>query len=939
MDYKATLNLPKTDFPMHGKLPEREPQTLARWEEMQVYYRLLESRQAAPVFILHDGPPYANGRIHIGHAVNKILKDIINKSRLAGGYRVPYVPGWDCHGLPIEIQVEKEVGRPGEKISAQAFRNACRAYADSQVASQKQDFMRLGILGDWDNPYLTMHFQAEADILRELGRLVVSGQVYRGAKPVHWCVDCGSALAEAEVEYQDRTDPAIDVAFAVANPEDLAGRLGLSSPLSADVAIWTTTPWTLPANQAVAVHPEYLYVLVAAGSQHLILAETLAESALARYGHQPATPLACFAGRVLEGMLLRHPFEDRSVPVILGEHVTVEAGTGCVHTAPAHGVEDYQIGRHYHLPVETPLLGSGRYQEGLGHGLGGLDTQEANQRIPALLHTLGRLVHMEKLSHSYPHCWRHKTPLLFRATPQWFISMEDGGLRQKALTAIESTRWIPEWGRERIRQMVEQRPDWCISRQRAWGVPVAIFACTQCGEPLRDPAVFARVALAVEESGVDAWFSAPEEQFLGSGDRCCSQCGHPEFAKVTDILDVWFDSGSTHAFVLERRAELSSPADLYLEGSDQHRGWFQSSLLESVGTRNRAPYRTVLTHGFTVDGAGRKMSKSLGNVIAPQEIIDRFGADILRLWVASEDYRGEIPISDSILQRLGDSYRRIRNTARYILGNTYDFDAERHALPAGQLLELDRWMLLRTATVQNQVQDAYQEYQFHRVVQILHNFCAVDLGGLYLEVLKDRLYTLPAGSRARRSAQTVLHRILEAMLVWMAPILSFTAEEIWQHLPGRSAHSVFFSLYPEFPAIAGAGTLEDRWQRLALLREGINGRLEVLRQEKLIGTALDASIRIHADQNWRDFLSPLSEELRFYLLCSGLEITPLETADSASEEILPGLRVTAEPAGAPKCIRCWHRRRDIGGHSSHPGLCGRCVENLETAGGENREYC
>lgn len=937
MDYKQTLNLPQTDFPMQGKLPEREPATLARWQEHDLYQSLQVARAKHPAFVLHDGPPYANGKIHIGHAVNKILKDMINKSKLSEGYRVPYVPGWDCHGLPIEIQVEKELGRPGEKVSAQAFRNACRAYAESQIVGQRQDFERLGILGDWQHPYLTMQFAAEANILRELGRLTVNGQVVRGAKPVHWCVDCGSALAEAEVEYQDRTDPSIDVAFTVVDAENLQHRLGLKQPVNASIAIWTTTPWTLPANQAVAVNPSYLYRLLRSGDRQIIIAAELAESTLARYGETESTVLSEFSGEVLEGLRLQHPFLDREVPVILGDHVTLEAGTGCVHTAPAHGVDDFEVGRRYHLPVDSPLQDNGRLRDDLPNGLGGLNIRQANERIAELLREQNALLHFEKIRHSYPHCWRHKTPLLFRATPQWFISMTANALRDNAMKAIHDTRWIPDWGKERIAGMIRQRPDWCISRQRAWGVPVALFSCAQCNEPLRDASTFERIAQAVEKDGVDAWFNQSAEHFLPVDARC-SACGHDHFHKGTDILDVWFDSGSTHAFVLEQRPELHSPADLYLEGSDQHRGWFQSSLIESVASRGRAPYKAVLTHGFTVDGEGRKMSKSIGNVIAPQTIIDRYGADILRLWVASADYRSEIPISDAIVKQLGDSYRRIRNTARYVLGNTHDFNPENDALPIDELLEMDRWMLTRTVLLQEEIRAAYNEYHFLRVQQKLHHFCSVDLGGLYLDVLKDRLYTTPAASRARRSAQTVLWQILEAMVVWMAPILSFTAEEIWQEMRDRSAPSVFFAEYPTLAMPADAAPLIERWERLNQLRDAVNATLEPLRQEKKIGSGLDAELQIHANQEWQDFLSPLAEELRFFLLTSSCTLMPYGERPEACSEALPGVALTVVPSTAAKCGRCWHRRPDVGSVAEHPELCGRCITNLNLPG-ETREFC
>lgn len=936
MDYKSTLNLPKTDFPMQGKLPQQEPLTLRRWQEADLYQQLLRARADRPRYLLHDGPPYANGQIHIGHAVNKILKDIINKSKLLEGFQVPYVPGWDCHGLPIEIQVEKELGRPGEKVSPRVFREACRRYAEGQVDGQRRDFERLGIIGDWQHPYLTMHFQAEADIVRELGRLTVNGSVYRGAKPVHWCVDCGSALAEAEVEYQDRTDPSVDVAFAVADADELRRRLGLAQTVAASLVIWTTTPWTLPANQAVAVHPDYRYQLLRAGPHTLILAAELAAAALARYGHPDAEVLAEFPGAALEGLLLQHPFLQRQVPVILGHHVTLEAGTGCVHTAPAHGQEDYEAGRHYHLPVESPVEGNGRFRADTPY-VGGQTVAAANDSLVALLKERGALLHLEKIRHSYPHCWRHKTPLLFRATPQWFIGMERNELRARALAAIAATRWVPEWGQERIAGMVAQRPDWCISRQRAWGVPVALFACAHCGEPLRDAATFERIARAIEAAGVDAWFDQPDSDFL-AGDAHCAACGHGEFTKVNDILDVWFDSGSTHAFVLERRPELGSPADLYLEGSDQHRGWFQSSLLESVASRGRAPYRAVLTHGFTVDGEGRKMSKSLGNVIAPQKVIDQWGADILRLWVASEDYRGEIPISDDILKRLGESYRRIRNTARYILGNCHDFDPLADALPTERLLEMDRWMLARTALLQEEIRVAYGEFQFHRVQQRLHHFCSVELGGLYLDVLKDRLYTTPQKSRARRSAQTVLWRILAGMVRWMSPILSFTAEEIWTFMGPRQEAGVFFAEYQSLSLPADSDALMARWERLLTLRTVANQTLEAQRKAGTIGAFLDAELHLYTNSDWQEFLHPYAGELRFLLLSSGLHLHPYAERPAACLDSLPGLAMAVEASTAAKCARCWHRRPDVGQHAEHPLLCGRCIENLAEPG-ETREIC
>ncbi|MFZ5659477.1 MAG: isoleucine--tRNA ligase [Pseudomonadota bacterium] len=930
MDYKDTLNLPQTDFPMQGNLPKREPAILARWRDMGLYQRLRRHNAGKPKFILHDGPPYANGSIHIGHAVNKVLKDIVVKSKQLAGFDAPYVPGWDCHGLPIELNVEKKLGKVGQKVDAKTFRQACRDYAASQVEGQKADFQRLGVLGDWNDPYLTMDYGYEANIIRELGRLTLNGDLYRGAKPVHWCVECGSALAEAEVEYQDRSDPAIDVAFAVADPSDLARRAGLADPVAAQIVIWTTTPWTLPANQAVAVHPDLDYVLVRAGDRQLILAAALMEAALARYGLPAPEVLARFPGRALEGLVLQHPFLDRLVPVITGEHVTLDAGTGAVHTAPGHGQDDYQVGLRYNLTVDNPVDDRGVFKPETAF-FTGQHVFKANPQVVELLRERGALLHLEDYPHSYPHCWRHKTPLIFRATPQWFIGMDRHGLRDNALRAIDATRWIPDWGQGRIHSMVANRPDWCISRQRSWGVPIALFTCSHCGEPLRDADTFERVAQAVEQAGVDAWYDRPAADFLPADARC-GHCNGAAFDKVTDILDVWFDSGVSHACVLEQRPELRSPADLYLEGSDQHRGWFQSSLLTSVATRGRAPYQAVLTHGFTVDGEGRKMSKSLGNVIAPQQVIDKWGADILRLWVAAEDYRGEIRISEEILKRLGDNYRRIRNTARYILGNLHGFDPARHALPVDQLLELDRWALAQAHRVQQEVVAAYADYTFLRIAQRVHHFCAIDLGAFYLDVLKDRLYTTQADSRAHRSAQTAMWHTLEAMTRWLAPILSFTAEEIWSHLPGRGAEdSVFLSGYYALPEVADSDALLAEWEQLLALRGAVSQVLEGLRQSGQIGSGLDAELTLYVDDAWRARIGARADELRFLFITSDVALRPLAEHGDLPE-ILPGLAVAARATSNAKCVRCWHRRADVGSHAEHPALCGRCVENVAGAG-------
>ncbi|MEK8090475.1 isoleucine--tRNA ligase [Thermithiobacillus plumbiphilus] len=935
MEYKDTLNLPQTEFPMQGNLPRREPGMLTRWQEMGIYQRLRQQSDGRPKFILHDGPPYANGNIHIGHAVNKVLKDMVIKSRQLAGFDAPFVPGWDCHGLPIELNVEKKIGKVGQKVDASTFRAACRSYAASQVEAQKVDFQRLGIFGDWEDPYLTMNFGYEANIVRELGKLAVNGGLYRGAKPVHWCADCGSALAEAEVEYQDRTDPAIDVAFLVADPTDLAQRLGLASPVPAAIVIWTTTPWTLPANQAVALHPDFDYVLVEAGGKQLILAADLLESALNRYGLSEPKVLARFPGSKLEGLQLRHPFLDRQVPVILGGHVTLETGTGAVHTAPGHGQEDYEVGLKYGLAAENPVDNRGVFKPDTAF-FAGQHVLKANPLVLDKLRETGALVHAEDYPHSYPHCWRHKTPLIFRATPQWFIGMERNNLRDKALQAIDDTRWLPEWGQARIHSMVANRPDWCVSRQRSWGVPIAAFVCSDCGELLRDANTFERVAKAIERSGVDAWYDHPAEDFLPKSIQC-AHCASPHFEKVSDILDVWFDSGVSHACVLDARPELRSPADLYLEGSDQHRGWFQSSLLTSVGTRGRAPYKSVLTHGFTVDGQGRKMSKSLGNVIAPQEIINKWGADILRLWVASEDYRGEIRISDEIMKRLGDSYRRVRNTARYILGNIHDFDPAKDALQVPELLEVDRWALALTARIQQEITSAYDEYAFLRITQRIHHFCAIELGAFYLDILKDRLYTTQAGSRARRSAQTAIWHILEAMTRWLAPILSFTAEEIWSQLPSTGrAESVFLSTYYRLPEVPEAGQLLGDWERLLELRAAVGQVLENLRKAGQIGANLEAGLTLYLDQTWRERVGDRAGELRFLFLSADVEIRDISERGELPKQ-LPGLAIAAQPTSHAKCARCWQHQADVGQDPEHPEICGRCISNI-TGAGEQRNF-
>ncbi len=933
-DYKKTLNLPATKFPMRGNLAQKEPEMLKAWDEAGLYARLREHCAGRPNFTLHDGPPYANGNIHIGHAVNKILKDIIIKCKTLSGFDAPYTPGWDCHGLPIELKVEEKVGKVGVKVDAARFRELCRQYANSQVELQKADFKRLGVLGEWDNPYLTMDFQTEADIVRSLGRIVANGHLRKGEKPVHWCVDCGSALAEAEVEYQDKTSYAIDVRFTVTDENALAARCGaLPGEGEISVVIWTTTPWTLPANQAVAVHETLNYVLVQVAGERLILAEALYRDVLKRAEIAEHEVLMTCQGSELEGLQLQHPFYERRVPVILGEHVTTDAGTGCVHTAPGHGQEDFVVGLKYDLPIDNPVGSDGHF---LPNTLlfAGESVQDANPHVLEVLQQHGRLLCQNKLYHSYPHCWRHKTPLIFRATPQWFISMDQTGLRQRVLDAIDTVAWLPDWGKARIRGMVESSPDWCISRQRTWGVPITLFVHQETGELHPDTtALFEKIAGKIDKEGVEAWFKLDSAELLGED--------APYYDKVTDTLDVWFDSGVTHASVLERRATLSLPADLYLEGSDQHRGWFQSSLKTAIAMRGDAPYKTVLTHGFTVDANGEKMSKSKGNVIAPQSINKKLGADILRLWVASSDYSREMTVSDEIIKRTADAYRRIRNTARYLLANLSDFNPATDQVVYDEMLSLDQWALDRAFKTQQKLLVAYDSYQFHIAYQEILHFCSIEMSSLFLDITKDRQYTMPANSRPRRSAQTAAFHILQAMVRWLAPITSFTAEEIWSYLPGEKTDYVLFSQW--YTALR---ELDDNvhisasdWQQIFIVREAVSKQLEKLRVDDEIGSSLDAEVSIYCQGEWCQVLGKLENELRFVLITSGATVietdTPPETASAVDGE--SGLWIKAEVALHEKCIRCWHHRENVGLNKTHPELCQRCVDNVE-GDGEVRDY-
>ena len=934
-NYKDTLNLPKTEFPMKGNLAQREPEMLKRWEAEGLYRQIREACAGRDKFILHDGPPYANGEIHIGHAVNKVLKDIIVKSRTLAGFDAPYVPGWDCHGLPIELQVEKKVGKPGQKVSAGDFRQACRDYAMQQVDKQRVDFQRLGVVGDWDNPYLTMNFAQEADIIRSLGRIAENGHVSKGSKPVHWCTDCGSALAEAEVEYQDKESFAIDVRFKAVDQAGFAAHFSAvdGSLGHGDIAvvIWTTTPWTLPANQGVALNPDFDYVLVQAGDERLVVAEGMLDGAMQRWGIEDYAVVGRAAGAVFDRAELQHPFYHRHVPVVLGDHVTLEAGTGAVHTAPGHGLDDYIVGQRYGLPVDNPVGGNGCFLPGTPL-FEGEHVFKANEHVIDVLEQHGALVRSAKFTHSYPVCWRHKTPIIFRATPQWFISMQQNGLRDTAMDEIRQVTWTPDWGQARIEGMVENRPDWCISRQRTWGVPIPFFVHKESGELHPDTVgLVEQVALRVEREGIQAWFDLEPEDLLGE------QAQH--YDKVPDTLDVWFDSGVTHACVLDPRDELVRPADLYLEGSDQHRGWFQSSLLTSVAMFGKAPYKGVLTHGFTVDADGKKMSKSLGNVVSPQAVMKTLGADIIRLWVAATDYRGEMSVSDEILKRTADAYRRIRNTARFLLANLEGFDPVTDQVAAADMIALDQWAVGRAHALQREITRAYDDYNFHLIYQKLLNFCVSDMGGFYLDVIKDRQYTTRADSLPRRSCQTAMYQIVEAMVRWMAPVLSFTADEIWGFMPGDRSDSVFTQTWYEGLNPAPSEGLDDAaWRRLLAVKAAVSKPLEGMRKEGVIGSSLDAEVKLYAADAVLADATRLGDELRFLLITSYATVHPLsEAPDHAVATEIDGLKVVAVASAHAKCPRCWHHREDVGADADHPELCGRCVENV-AGDGEVRRF-
>ncbi|AXA34471.1 isoleucine--tRNA ligase [Francisella adeliensis] len=932
-DYKSTLNLPKTSFSMKGNLANKEPMILNKWEKSGIYKKMREHFAGRDKFILHDGPPYANGNIHVGHAVNKILKDIIIKSKALSGFDTPYIPTWDCHGLPIELQVEKKHGKAGQKISEDAFRKECRKYAKKQVELQKKDFKRLGVLSDWDNACLTMNFDYEANMIRTLAKIVENGHLNKGFKPVHWCTACGSALAEAEVEYADKVSPAIDVKFKIKDHDKLAKAFGFDSlNHEAFAIIWTTTPWTLPANQAIAVHNELNYSLVKLENNYIILAENLVEATLKRYAIEDASVIATTNGDKLVGIIAEHPFYSRHVPILHGDHVTADSGTGMVHTAPTHGVEDFTLGKEHDLSMETFVKGNGCYSDNTPLFAGEF-IFKANDMIVELLGEKKRLMNFDKLKHSYPHCWRHKTPLMFRATPQWFISMEKEHLRDNALKAVKDTKWIPAWGETRIEGMLKDRPDWCISRQRTWGVPLPLFINRDTEELHPDTtAILEKVAQKIEKGGVEAWFNADDSEFVEDTDK---------YKSVTDTLDVWFDSGSSNMCLLDKDTNLSYPADLYLEGSDQHRGWFQTSLLVGLSAKNQKPFKEVLTHGFVVDENGRKMSKSLGNVTSPQDIYNTLGADILRLWTASADYRSEMAVSDEILKRTADTYRRLRNTARFLLSNLNGFNPDTDIIEFDKLVKLDQWAVAKTKEFQDKIIEAYNGYQTHTVAQLIHHFCSVEMGSFYLDVIKDRQYTAKADGQPRKSAQTAIYHIVQALVRWIAPILSYTADEIWEATPKTTDLPI--QLCEWYDGLNTFSTNDELgiefWAKTQNIRSEVNRVLELKRNEDLIKASLEAKITLFVDSTNMALLNKLQNELRFLLISSQAELKSIDDkTSSAVESTIPGLYIDIEKLEETKCERCWHRSASVGENSEHPDICSRCVENITTESGESREF-
>ncbi len=928
MDYKKTLNLPKTGFPMKANLAGREPNQLENWEAMGLYDRIRQASAGRPAFTLHDGPPYANGHIHIGTALNKILKDIIIRSRQMAGYNAAYVPGWDCHGLPIEHNVDKELGAKKKEMSQAQVRRQCRAYAEKFIDIQRDEFKRLGVMGEWNNPYLTMNYRYEAIIAKECCKFALDGSLFRSKKPIHWCCSCKTALAEAEIEYHDEHSPSVYVKFALKDdPASIAPQL---AGKSVSVVIWTTTPWTLPANLAVALHPDFVYAAVETGDgEVLVLARDLVEDCMRIFGISDYRILTELAASDLENKQCRHPFYDRDSLIILGDHVTLEAGTGCVHTAPGHGREDYDVGLQYGLEAYSPVNDNGVFTDEVEH-FSGQFVFKANDNINQTLADRGVLLAKEEIGHSYPHCWRCKRPVIFRATPQWFISMEKTGLRQKSLEEIDRVQWIPHWGRERIYGMIENRPDWCVSRQRAWGVPITVFICEKCDAVHMDEAAMNTVFEQFAAHGADVWFEKDAADLLPAG-ATCNRCGSSSFVKETDILDVWFDSGVSHAAVLEDRDYLQWPADLYLEGSDQHRGWFHSALLTAVGTRSQAPYHAVLTHGFVVDADGKKMSKSIGNVVAPKTVINRYGAEILRMWVSASDYRDDVRISDAILKQLSDAYRRIRNTSRFLLGNLDDFSPDSDSVAVDQMLEIDRFALHTLQALVQRSLTAYDAYEFHVIYHRLYNYCTVDLSSFYLDILKDRLYTSPPASLARRSAQTAMYLILDAMARLMAPIMPFTAEEIWKHMPAVAdkAESIHLAAFPAVDPALTDDALAQKWQTLINVRAEVTKALEKARADKVIGHSLDAAVNIGLSDELFAVMSDFQTDLRSILIVSRAVMVAGELPGAYVGQETEGVWVTVEPAGGDKCQRCWVYEESVGENDNHPTICNRCSSALK----------
>ncbi len=928
MDYKKTLNLPVTQFPMKANLVNREPEQIASWEENRLYEIIRDASKGRPQFVLHDGPPYANGHIHMGTALNKILKDIVVRSRQMAGFDAAYVPGWDCHGLPIEHNVDKKLGSKKREMSQVDIRKRCRAYAEEFVDIQKSEFKRLGVSGEWDNPYLTMTYEYEAIIAKECCQFALNGSLFKSKKPIHWCCSCKTALAEAEIEYADEASPSVFVKFLL--KEDISDSVPALKGKNAQVIIWTTTPWTLPANLAISLHPDFIYSAVAVGGDNVyILAKELVEPCMQLFGISEYSILADMDAALLEKKHCRHPLYDRDSLIVLGTHVTLEAGTGCVHTAPGHGREDYDVGLAYDLEPYSPVGENGTFTDEVAF-FSGQFVFKANDHINDKLREVGALVAEEKIEHAYPHCWRCKKPVIFRATPQWFISMDKTGLRQKALAAIQKADWIPDWGQDRIYGMVQNRPDWCISRQRSWGVPITVFTCRTCDATVMTEEIANHIHELFKTHGADVWFEKSVEDLMPKG-TVCPQCGGVDLRKETDILDVWFDSGVTHAAVLEARPELAWPADMYLEGSDQHRGWFQSSLLEAVGTRGAAPYKSVLTHGFVVDAKGKKMSKSVGNVVAPEKVIKKYGAEILRMWVSASDYRDDIRISENILKQLSDAYRRIRNTCRFMLGNLNDFDPLKDKVAYSTMPELDRFALHKLQDLIAKTRAGYDNYELHVIYHSLYNFCTIDLSAFYLDVLKDRLYASPPASFERRSAQTVMYEILDAIVRIMAPIMAFTAEEVWKYMPEwlEKEASIHLAKLPTVNTNFQDSALSEKWEKILLIRRAVLKALEKARAEKMIGHPLDASVKLHVDDPLADFLAPYASELRSIFITSHAEIlsdAALQKDGIATE--FEGLTIGVERVGADKCERCWIHDPTVGQDAAQPTVCQRCLAAL-----------